>query len=45
MEFNKRFSKLPNNGVKPSDVSKYFVPNTGGDFMKDIKQPDLFEND
>jgi hypothetical protein len=44
-EFKKRFSKLPNNGVKPSDVSKYFVPNTGGDFMKDIKQPDLFEND
>lgn len=42
-EFKKRFDKLPNNGVKPSEVSKFFVPNTGGDYMKEIKQPDLFE--
>jgi hypothetical protein len=41
-EFNKSFKKLPKGGVKPSEVSKYFEPNTGGDYMKEINQPDLF---
>ena len=41
-EFNKSFKKLPKDGVKPSEVSKYFEPNTGGDYMKKINQSDLF---
>jgi hypothetical protein len=41
-EFNKSFKKLPKGGVKSSEVSKYFEPNTGGDYMKEINQPDLF---
>jgi hypothetical protein len=41
-EFNKSFKKLPKDGVKPSEVSKYFESNTGGDYMKKINQSDLF---
>ena len=42
VEFNKSFKRLPKDGVKPSEVSKYFEPNTGGDYMKKINQSDLF---
>lgn len=42
-EFNKKFDRLPKGGVKYNELSKYYIPNTGGDYMKNIKQSDLFD--
>lgn len=42
-EFNKKFDRLPKDGVKYDVLSKYYVPNLGGDYMKNIKQSDLFD--
>jgi len=44
-EFNKKFKNLPKGGVTPNEVNKYFVPNVGGDYMKELDQPDLFLGD
>ena len=41
-EFNKKFKDLPKDGVTPSEVGNYYVPNAGGDYMKKINQPDIF---
>lgn len=42
-EFNTKFKKLPKGGVKVNELSRYYVPNVGGDYMKNIKQKDLFD--
>jgi hypothetical protein len=42
-EFNKKFKNLPKDGVKVNELNKYYVPNDGGDYMKGIKQKDLFD--
>jgi hypothetical protein len=44
-EFKVAFRKLPKGGVKYSELNKYYVPNVGGDYMKGIKQKDLFDNE
>ena len=44
-EFNKKFDKLPKGGVKYDELSKFYIPNTGGDYMKNIKQSDLFDTE
>jgi hypothetical protein len=44
-EFNKKFKNLPKNGVTPNEINKYYVPNVGGDYMKELNQPDLFLGD
>jgi hypothetical protein len=42
-EFNKKFKNLPKGGVGVNEINKYYVPNDGGDYMKGIKQKDLFD--
>jgi hypothetical protein len=42
-EFNVKFKKLPKGGVKFDELSKYYVQNMGGDYMKNINQKDLFD--